>query len=58
MEKFTAAYGPTAGYQIAQTYAWWGEPDAAFEWLERARLAKDTGVRYVKYDPLLAKLAQ
>ena len=34
----------------------WGEPDRAFEWLERARLANDTGVRYVKYDPLLRSL--
>jgi serine/threonine protein kinase/tetratricopeptide (TPR) repeat protein len=56
LEKFTAAYGATAGYQVAQTYAFWGEPDRAFEWLERARLANDTGVRYVKYDPLLRSL--
>ncbi len=56
LEKFSAVYGPTAGYQVAQTHAWWGEPDAAFEWLERARLAQDTGARYVKYDPLLRSL--
>jgi len=56
LEKFSASSGETAGYQVAQAYAWWGESDAAFDWLERARLGHDTGVRYVKYDPLLRSL--
>ena len=43
-------------YQIAQVYAWWGDKDPAFLWLERARLTKDAGLRYLKYDPLLQKL--
>jgi serine/threonine protein kinase/tetratricopeptide (TPR) repeat protein len=56
MEKFGAANGDTAAYQVAQAHAWWGEPDAAFEWLDRARLGHDTGVRYVKYDPFMKSL--
>jgi len=56
LKKFAAANGDTAAYQVAQAYAWWGESDAAFDWLERARLGRDTGVRYVKYDPFLKSL--
>jgi TolB-like protein/tetratricopeptide (TPR) repeat protein len=43
-------------YQIAQVYAWWGDKDRAFLLLERARLTRDAGIRYLKYDPLLEKL--
>ena len=43
-------------YQIAQVYAWWGDRDRAFHWLERARSTEDAGLRYVKYDPLLRSL--
>jgi len=43
-------------YQVAQVFAWWGDRDHAFEWLERCRATRDAGVRYVKYDPLLRAL--
>ena len=43
-------------YQVAQVYAWWGDLDRAFEWLERSRATADAGMRYLKYDPLLRKL--
>jgi TolB-like protein/cytochrome c-type biogenesis protein CcmH/NrfG len=40
-------------YQIAQIYAWRGEPDQAFEWLGRAVESHDAGLTYLKYDPFL-----
>ena len=46
----------TSASQIAEVYAWRGEYDSAFEWLERARVQRDPGSRYVKYDPVLRNL--
>jgi thioredoxin-like negative regulator of GroEL len=43
-------------YQVADVYAWLGDPDKAFEWLERAYLQRDSGLNGVAYDPLLAGL--
>ena len=43
-------------YQIAQVYAWQGEVDRAFEWLESAYQHHDAGLSYLKYDPLLRKV--
>ena len=34
----------TAAYQIAEVYAYRGEKDRAFEWLERARRQRDSGL--------------
>jgi TolB-like protein/Tfp pilus assembly protein PilF len=45
-----------APYQIAQVYAFRGEIDRAFEWLDRAYLERDSGLPEVKGDPLLIKL--
>ena len=39
-----------APYQIAQVYAWRGDRDHAFEWLERAYRDRDPGLPYVKLD--------
>ncbi len=56
LQRLATLSGKTATYQVAVGHAWRGEPDAAFEWLEKARLSGDAGVRYVKYDPLLRSL--
>jgi serine/threonine-protein kinase len=56
MEVFVSKYGFNFGYQIAETYAWRGERDRAFDWLERARAAHDGGIAYLKFDPLLRNL--
>jgi TolB-like protein len=56
MDALVAFAGGPAMYQIAEAHAWRGEPDAAFEWLEKARVAGDAGTRYVKYDPFLKSL--
>jgi adenylate cyclase len=47
---------PFAAYQIASIYAWRGEKNQAFQWLERAYTQHDGGLTEVKNDPLLASL--
>jgi TolB-like protein/predicted Zn-dependent protease len=54
--KLTATGAAAAAYQIAEVYAWRGEKDAAFEWLERAHRQQDAGLTQTKFDPLLASL--
>ena len=43
-------------YQIAQLYAFRGETDKSFEWLERAYDQRDAGLTVLKTDPLLKNL--
>jgi serine/threonine-protein kinase len=43
-------------YLIAAVYAWRGERDRAFEWLERAYEKHDWLLSWVKFDPLLRNL--
>ena len=45
-----------AAYQVAQVYAYRGEPDKAFEWLERAYKQRDPGLPDIKSDPLMKSL--
>jgi serine/threonine protein kinase/tetratricopeptide (TPR) repeat protein len=56
LDRFAASSGSFATYQVAEVYAWRGELDKAFQWLEQARQAGDGGTRYVKCDPLLRSL--
>ena len=49
--------GTSGAYQIAQAYAWRGETDKAFEWLDIAYKYNDGGLTFLKSDPLLARLA-
>jgi len=43
-------------YQIAEAYAWRGQRDEAFTWLDRAFVQRDGGLSAIKLDPLLAPL--
>lgn len=45
-----------APYQIAEAYAFRGEKDRAFEWLDRAYAQRDSGLSEIKGDPLLKNL--
>jgi hypothetical protein len=45
-----------AAYQIAAAYAYRGDKDKAFEWLERARCQRDPGLADLRKDPLLENL--
>jgi tetratricopeptide (TPR) repeat protein len=56
LEALIAGNAGDAAYQVADAYAWRGETEKAFEWLERARVQADTGLGWIKVDPLLAKL--
>jgi tetratricopeptide (TPR) repeat protein len=44
-------------FQIATVYAWRGDKDEAFAWLERAMTARDGGVMDLRLDPLVRGLA-
>jgi TolB-like protein/DNA-binding winged helix-turn-helix (wHTH) protein/Flp pilus assembly protein TadD len=48
-----AKYNIDSAYQIAQAYAFRGESDKAFEWLELAYKQRDPGLTQIKNDPLL-----
>jgi tetratricopeptide (TPR) repeat protein len=43
-------------FQIAEVYAFRGENDRAFEWLERAYAQHDSGFTIMKGDPLLKSI--
>jgi len=45
-----------SAYQIAEIYAWRGENDLAFEWLQRAYKQNDGGLRIIKIDSLIHNL--
>jgi TolB-like protein/class 3 adenylate cyclase len=45
-----------AAFQIAQAYAYRGDKDKAFEWLERARRQRDPGLGDLLKDPLLENI--
>jgi len=43
-------------YQVAQVYAWRGEVDKAFEWLQISLDNRDTGLQSLLVDPFMRKL--
>src|SRR5262249_53678247 len=43
-------------YQVAEVYAWRGEIDKAFEWLQISLENHDTGLLSLNVDPLLQRL--
>lgn len=47
---------PSGAFQIAEAYAFRGDNDRAFEWLERAYAQRDGGLAAMKGDPLLTRL--
>jgi tetratricopeptide (TPR) repeat protein len=56
LTQLIANYRLQAAYQIAEIYAFRGEVDHAFEWLELARSHHDAGLPAIKGDPLLRNL--
>ncbi len=48
--------GTHAAYQVAQVYAFRGEVDQAFQWLDEAYRVRDSGTVLLKCDPLMRKL--
>ena len=56
IDEEIARYGNGAGFQIAEAFAWRGDKDKAFEWLDRAHAQNDGGLAFITSDPLLANL--
>ena len=56
LQELIAKLQSDAPYQIAQVFAFRGEKDRAFEWLERAYKERDSALTEVKGDPLLRNL--
>jgi TolB-like protein/predicted Zn-dependent protease len=56
LARLTESFADTGAYQIAEVYAYRGDKDRAFEWLERARRQRDLGLAGMRRNPLLANL--
>jgi serine/threonine protein kinase/Flp pilus assembly protein TadD len=56
LRELIAKNSSHSAFQIAEVYASRGDFDAAFEWLDRGYVQRDTGVTLVKIDPLLRVL--
>jgi serine/threonine-protein kinase len=57
LDEAITTEGTSGAYQIAQAYAWRGETDKAFEWLDLALVHNDGGLTFLKSDPVIGKLA-
>ena len=56
LDTLKTKYTAGSAFQIAAVYAWRGEKDRAFEWLNRAYDQHDAGMPRLRYDPTLATL--
>jgi serine/threonine protein kinase/Tfp pilus assembly protein PilF len=56
LDELIAKRGQVDADEIAEVYAWRGEKDRAFEWLERAYRQRDGGLSTIKTDPTLRSL--
>ena len=56
LQELIAKFHAGAAYQVAEVYAFRGEPDRAFEWLNKAYAQHDGGLPFIKGDPLLRNI--
>jgi TolB-like protein/predicted Zn-dependent protease len=56
LDELIAKAAAQAAYQIAEIYAWRGDLDQAFAWLDRAYQQRDPGLTDIKIDPPFAAL--
>jgi TolB-like protein len=56
LAEFVQKYGNGFAYQVAHVYAYRGDADHSFEWLEKAYAQRDGGITEIKGDPLLKSL--
>jgi len=56
LQMLIAKNAADSAYQIGDAYAFRGETDKAFEWLNRAYAQRDSGLTGIAYDPLLLAL--
>jgi serine/threonine protein kinase/tetratricopeptide (TPR) repeat protein len=56
LNSLVSIYGSESAYQVAAVYAYRGELDSAFEWLEKAYDLRDGGLSELKGDPFMKKI--
>jgi TolB-like protein/Tfp pilus assembly protein PilF len=56
LAELIARHAQGAAYQIAEVYAWTGDRERAFQWLDTSYRQHDGGLTIVKTDPLLRNL--
>ena len=56
LKQLIAAHQNDSAFQIGEIYAYRGEVDKAFEWLERAYRQRDSGLPEMKTSPLMKSL--
>jgi TolB-like protein/lipoprotein NlpI len=56
LAKERASVGDADAYQYAEIYAQWGNTGKALDWLETALRLRDSGLTFLKTDPLLDPL--
>lgn len=56
LAELIAKFAHSGAYQIAESYAWFGDRERAFDWLERSYRQHDSGMGYIKADVLLRNL--
>lgn len=56
LDALIATHAQDRAFRVAQVYAWRGEKDLSFTWLQRAYAQRDADLTYIKYEPLLARL--
>jgi serine/threonine-protein kinase len=54
LDQFIANGGQAKAYDIAEIYAWRGEKDKAFEWLDRAYQQRSSDLYGFRNNPLFA----
>ncbi|MEO7922817.1 MAG: tetratricopeptide repeat protein [Chitinophagaceae bacterium] len=53
LQDLIKKFADMAAFQVAEIYAWRGEKDKAFEWLEKAYANHDGGITQLKNNPFL-----
>lgn len=56
LTEFIEKYAGVAAYQVMDAYAYRGEKEKAFDWLDRAYRQRDSGLTLLGTDPFLAKI--
>ena len=56
LSELVRDFSKTLAYQIAEVYAWRGDADKAFAWLETAYRQHDRGITQLRFDPLVTRL--
>jgi TolB-like protein len=56
LQALIARHGDHAAFQVAQVYAYFGDVEAGFAWLEKAYQQRDSGMCLTRVDPLLESL--